>query len=229
MQEIEIKHRKPNINKLLAFGFVKDGDGYVYTCDMPEINMTATARIFENRLYTWIYDSFSGEEYVLHGVASATGTFVGAVKKNHQSFVDKIIEVCYNIDAFKEKQSRDIVEYIRRKYSDEPEYLWEDTPDNAIWRRTDNQKWYAAMLTVSKAKLGLNGDGVAEIINLKAPPETVQRLLTEDGILPAYHMNKKHWYTVVLDGALQESYIFELIDQSYAAVKVNKTKRRNQT
>ena len=38
-------------------------------------------------------------------------------------------------------------------YCDELEFLWQKFPDNAVWRRKDNKKWYGALLTVSKEKL----------------------------------------------------------------------------
>lgn len=217
MQEIEVKHRKLNIQKLLDFGFVLEGEGYAYKCDIPDIQMTAIVRIEENKFYTELRDMFSGEEYVLHRVLSAVGTFVGTVRERHQALVDRVIEECYVADLFKRRQSLSVIEYARRKYCHEPDYPFGD--ENAILRRQDTGKWYAALLNVARSSLGLQGEGREEVLNLKAPPETVQRLLHKDGILPAYHMNKKHWYTVILDGTVSDEELFELIDQSYRSVK----------
>ena len=127
--------------------------------------MTATIRFCDGKLYMKLTDSFGGDEYVLHGVPSATGAFVGKVRECTGRLLDNIIGKCYNKDAFEEFQSKKIIEYVSAKYGDELEYLWEDTPDNAIWRRQDNKKWYAALLTISRSKLGLQGDKKAEIIN----------------------------------------------------------------
>ena len=217
MQEIEAKQKKVNISKLLAFGFVTEGEGYVYRRDMSEIQMTAIVKIEDDRLYTELRDTFSGEEYVLHRVPSAVGTFVGNVRECHQALVDKVIEECYVTDVFKRRQSVTVIEYARQKYRHEPDYPFGD--DNAILRREDTGKWYAALLNVARASLGLSGEGREEVLNLKAPPDTVQQLLHRDGILPAYHMNKKHWYTVILDGTVSDEELFELIDQSYRSVK----------
>ena len=57
---------------------------------------------------------------------------------------------------------------------------------------------------MSRSKLGLQGDKKAEIINLKATPERVAELLAISGIFPAYHMNKKHWLTLCLDGSCDD-------------------------
>lgn len=217
MQEVEVKHRKLNIQKLLAFGFVLEEEGYVYKCDIPDIQMTVIVRIEENKLYTELRDTFSGEEYVLHRVSSAVGAFVGSVREYHQALVDKVIEECYVLDVFKRRQSMAVIEYARRKYHHEPDHPFGD--DNAILRREDTGKWYAALLNVARSSLGLQGEGREEVLNLKAPPDIVQQLLHKDGILPAYHMNKKHWYTVILDGTLGDEELFELIDESFKSVK----------
>lgn len=56
-------------------------------------------------------------------------------------------------------------------------------------------------------------------INLKCDPEKVVELREEyDEIIPGYHMNKKHWNTVDIRGTLKDSFIFEMIDDSYDLV-----------
>lgn len=58
-----------------------------------------------------------------------------------------------------------------------------------------------------------------ESINLKCDPERAIELREQySAIIPGYHMNKKHWNTVVLDGSLRESLICSLIDDSYLLV-----------
>ncbi|MFZ1289277.1 MAG: MmcQ/YjbR family DNA-binding protein [Melioribacteraceae bacterium] len=56
-------------------------------------------------------------------------------------------------------------------------------------------------------------------INIKCEPEDVINLIEEyDEIQPGYHMNKKYWVTVNLDGKLSDKFIFNLIDNSYDLV-----------
>ena len=56
-------------------------------------------------------------------------------------------------------------------------------------------------------------------INLKCDPERAIELREEyNGILPGYHMNKKHWNTVMTDGSVPDDLIKGLIDQSYFLV-----------
>ena len=53
------------------------------------------------------------------------------------------------------------------------------------------------------------------LANLKADPDTVRRLTEERGILPAWHMNKTHWITVVLRGPIDEERFIRLAERSF--------------
>lgn len=56
-------------------------------------------------------------------------------------------------------------------------------------------------------------------INLKCDPEKAIELReTYSAVLPGYHMSKIHWNTVLIDGTLPPSLIFEWIDHSYNLV-----------
>jgi len=58
-----------------------------------------------------------------------------------------------------------------------------------------------------------------ESVNLKCDPARATELREENaGILPGYHMNKKHWNTVLTDGSVSDAKIIELTDHSYALV-----------
>jgi predicted DNA-binding protein (MmcQ/YjbR family) len=56
-------------------------------------------------------------------------------------------------------------------------------------------------------------------INLKCDPDRAVELRDEyEAITPGYHMNKKHWNTIVLDGSVPSPLLRELIDLSYELV-----------
>lgn len=57
-------------------------------------------------------------------------------------------------------------------------------------------------------------------VNLKCDPERALELRDRyESILPGYHMNKRHWNTVVLDGSVPSELVRELVDHSYQLVK----------
>lgn len=61
-----------------------------------------------------------------------------------------------------------------------------------------------------------------ESINLKCDPELAEQLREQyDAVRPGYHMNKKHWNTIILDGSIGDTLVREWTDQSYQLV-VNK-------
>ena len=70
-------------------------------------------------------------------------------------------------------------------------------------------------------------DEVPLRVNLKCDPVRSINLREEHPkyILPGYHMNKKHWNTLVLDGSLQKTLIFELVDHSYNLILLGLTKK----
>jgi predicted DNA-binding protein (MmcQ/YjbR family) len=56
-------------------------------------------------------------------------------------------------------------------------------------------------------------------VNLKCDPERALELRDEyDAIKPGYHMNKKHWNTVTLDGSVPSKLVEEMVDQSLKLV-----------
>ena len=66
-------------------------------------------------------------------------------------------------------------------------------------------------------------------VNLKCDPERAIELREEfSDILPGYHMNKKHWNTLLLSGDLKLSLIKELIDHSYNLVVAGLTKKQKE-
>ncbi|MCH5321872.1 MAG: MmcQ/YjbR family DNA-binding protein, partial [Eubacterium sp.] len=54
-----------------------------------------------------------------------------------------------------------------------------------------------------------------DIMDVKCYPEMIGSLRKEKGILPAYHMNKEHWLTLLLDGSIEMDSVFELLNLSY--------------
>lgn len=82
-------------------------------------------------------------------------------------------------------------------------------------RRKDNKKWYGALLTVSRRKLGIDSDEIVEIIDLREEPDVLEKLIDNTRYYSGWHMNKKHWFTVVLDGSVLPDEIFRRLDKSY--------------
>ncbi len=102
----------------------------------------------------------------------------------------------------------------REQYGDEPRYLWADTPDACVLRHGEAGKWYAVVMRVPRARLGLEGEGAADIVNVKCAPVLAGSFLGRPGYLPAYHMNKEHWLSCLLDGSAPDGEIAMLLGLS---------------
>ena len=210
------ENKKPVYNKLSAFGFVKQESGFTYSVPVVDGQFCFTVCVnSDGKVITNLTDTDSGEAYTLHLVPGAVGAFVGRIRSECQDILRQIAEQCFETDIFKSPVTRLVLQYAEQKYADRPEFLWPKFSNNAVLRRQDCQKWYAAILTVSKQKLGLAGDETVEIIDLRGKPETIVTLIDRKKYFPGYHMNKKHWFTICLDGSVPVEDIFNHLDESY--------------
>ena len=115
--------------------------------------------------------------------------------------------------------------FIMETYNAEADYPWRKSPNHAVFRHCSNRKWFALIMDVTKNKLGLQGEGLLDVVNLKCDPILIGSLREEPGFLPAYHMSKDHWITVALDGSASDDKIKMLLDMSYQAT-APKVRRR---
>lgn len=114
--------------------------------------------------------------------------------------------------------SRDLIfSYVMEKYGTSPDYPWENTPDAAVLRKS-NKKWYGLIMRVKKCRVGLEGEDCVDILNVKCSPVVREILIREGKAVPAYHMNKRLWISVILD-RVSEQEVSGVLDESYDRVK----------
>ena len=121
-------------------------------------------------------------------------------------------------------KTEEIFEYVQKQYGTVPEYLWSKSPDSVVLRHK-NGKWYAVFMTVEKSKLGLEGNDLVDIMDVKCDPEMTSMIIQTYGFLPGYHMNKQHWITILLDGSVSEAKTLDFLDMSYQKLRNSITKR----
>ena len=201
--------------KLLAFGFEKKEEKYVYSRRLSTPPFEARIVVNENKITADVFDAETGDVYALVKVPEAVGAFVGKIREEFKTLLSDIRKQCCVVDVFKSLSARNIIRYVKNKYKDELEYLWPKFPKNAVFRRKDNGKWYAAILTVTKDKLGLPSNEMVEIIDLRGKTSEIEQLVNSREYFPGWHMNKKHWFTICLDGSVSTEEICRRIDESY--------------
>lgn len=116
--------------------------------------------------------------------------------------------------------------YMQDTYGTEAEYLWADEPGFAVFRHPASKKWYAIIMNVSADRLGLPGETTVDVMNVKCSTVMIGSLLSEQGFLPAYHMNKGHWISILLDDSIPDDQIFPLLELSYDSVAPRCRKNR---
>ncbi|MBD5096797.1 MAG: hypothetical protein HDT40_07330 [Lachnospiraceae bacterium] len=215
MFEDIFKRKKYNIEKMSAYGFIRKDGQSIYKTNIMDGAFILHVFVAENGdVDTDLIEIENGEPYVLYKT-NASGTFVGEIRAAVEAVLTDIANACYDSLVFKTKQAQMAIEYVREKYGDELEFLWTKFPDNAVWRRKDNQKWYGAILTVNGKKIGLNTDKIVEIIDLRMKAENRNDILSREHYYPGWHMNKKSWYTIVLDDCIPDEEIKLRITESY--------------
>ena len=217
MREINnfIKDKKIDFKKLEEFGFELIDNSYYYHTSLLKNQFKMSVKInLDNSIFTEIIDTETNEPYILYLIEKRSG-YSEKVYKTYSQILEKIQKECFEDEIFKANYTKEIVAYIKNKYRDELEFLWEKSPKNAVVRRKSSKKWYAVILTVSKRKLNLDSDEIIEVINLHNRVEEIEKLIDNKKYFPAYHMNKKHWCTICLDGTVELKEIYKLIDISY--------------
>ncbi len=118
----------------------------------------------------------------------------------------------------------ELEKYILETYNSEFDYPWLNNPNYEVFRHSNDKKWFALIMDVPKRRLGLIGNDVIDVVNLKCDPILIGNLQNEKGFFPAYHMNKEHWITVALDGSVSDEQIKMLVDMSFDLTSL---KRKN--
>lgn len=209
-----------NLEKLVPFGFKKESKGYIYKKNLLDGQFEMIVELnIAGEISTKVVDSLTQEPYMLHLIDSVCDSFVGSVRVEYEKILNEIAEKCFEKDVFKSDYAHKIIEFIKTKYFDELEFLWKKFPNNAIWRRKDSDKWYGVLLVLSKRKLGINSDEIIDIIDLRAEKSDIIMLVDNKSYFYGYHMNKKHWITIVLDGSIPLEEIYGIIDKSYELAK----------
>lgn len=109
----------------------------------------------------------------------------------------------------------DILKYADENYNTKSEHLWAKYPRYEVLRHGGNKKWYAVIMDIPRNTVGLDGEENIDILDVKCEPDMILLLSTQKGFCRAYHMNKKHWITIILDGTVADEEIYNLLDMSY--------------
>lgn len=119
---------------------------------------------------------------------------------------------------------QDFLAYCLETYGTAADYPFEDDLETAVLRHPDNRKWFAVVMRVSRRKFGSDSGDIIDVVNLKQPLEMLGTFGRDDGVYPAYHMNKLHWNSVLLPDA-DDGLLRFLVNASFEATKDKRKKK----
>lgn len=204
------KRLKVDARRLAPFGFARNGSVREYLEDVADGSLVCRITIDQSgNVRESVVDAATGDEYVQHRIAGASGKFVGKVRQEVMDLMARVARECFFKDVFKTAIAKDILRFAESQWGERPEFLWKRFPDYAVLRRKGTGKWYALIARLTADKIGGDKNTTIEIVNLRRT----------DGIegvrfLPAYHMNKKSWATIALDEAIAEDGLMPLLAAS---------------
>ena len=202
-----------NSKKAKEYGFVENQGVWTYSLTILQGDFLMIVTVEGGVLGFQVYDQETGDLYPQVHMESMRGTFVGSVREACLEVLYEVRKACFEVQEFICPQTKRIMALVQEKYGNQLEYLWEKSPDTAVLRHEDNQKWYAILMRIPWDRLDKGREGLVEAVNLKH--DQVADLLSQNGIYPAFHMNKRYWISVPLDDSLSDEEMLELIEKSW--------------
>ena len=199
--------------KAKEYGFVENQGVWTYSSTILQGDFLMMVTVEDGDLNFQVYDQETGDLYPQVHMESMRGTFVGSVREACLEELFDIRKACFEVQEFLCPQTKRIMALVQEKYGNQLEYLWEKSPDTAVLRHEDNQKWYAILMRIPWDRLDKGREGLVEAVNLKH--DQVADLLSQNGIYPAFHMNKRYWISLPLDDTLTDEMVLELFERSW--------------
>lgn len=119
-----------------------------------------------------------------------------------------------------------VLAYGQKTYGAKPDNPFPTAPTCSVLRHSDSGKLFALLMDVGRDRLGLDGEGRVDVLNLKCGSVVCGSLLMQPGYLPSYHMRLEGWITVLLDGTVPPEELYPLIDLSYTLTAGGKLRPR---
>ncbi len=216
MKIIDVEEYNFSKEQLLQFGFREEAEKLIYRKEILDNSFLIEIVFVNNQLMVEVYDIEFDEIYSLFSVDTAVGETV----QNIREHVEKLLSSILGLADESGKISSEIIDYCNNKYGENHVNPFKKHPDILAFVNKKN-KWYALLSDVEYNKLSKNTDITTKvkILNVKYPTDRILEIIDNKNIFPAYHMNKKHWCTICLDGTVELEKIYKKIDISYELAK----------
>ena len=216
MKIIDVEKYNLSKEQLKGFGFKEEAEKLIYRKEILDSSFLIEIVFINNQLLIEVYDLEFDETYSLFSVDSAVGETVQNIREHVENLLSSILGLADESG----KISSEIIDYCNNKYGENHVNPFKKHPDILAFVNEKN-KWYALMSNVEYNKLNKTSNIITKvkILNVKYPTDNISDIIDNQNIFPAYHMNKKHWISIVLDKNIKLEIIKELIHMSYSLVK----------
>jgi len=226
----------PDFAKLVKFGFVKNGSKYSFSGKFLNGDFTADVVVTSGGdVSASVFDVQSGERYLPLRAKSRQSAFVNEVRESYRAFLREIKNACFVPQPFLTDQANRIAREAEKLFGDKIDFPFSTAPDYGVFRNPENRKWYGIIMNIPKNKIEKQGraasfaaeEAIVEVINVKIDPEKSIELKKRRGFYNAYHMSKKNWITIALDGSVSDGLIVDLLKKSRALVSPRPCRARS--
>lgn len=197
---------------LILYGFSFVNKTYVLAKDLSDTDFYTKIEISNQKISVAVFEKVTDEKYILFDVASANGSFVSELRNSVCCLMDDIFKNCFDSTDVKSKY----IDFISKQFAVTGENPWKD---EATVFRCANKKWFALLMQVPFEKFGYSSSEKVWCVNLKVDSEKIENLIDNKTVFPAYHMNKKHWITVLLTSVTDYEKICSLTKRSFELVE----------
>ena len=227
----------PDLEKLKAYGFRQEADGSLkYEKLLREETFRAELTVNPaGAVRGQLIDLEFGDEFYQIHSDNQRGAFVAEICEEYGELLEEIAEAGFIPQPFILPQSNRIARWVLAEFGEKPVFPFKKIEGAGVFENPDNGKWYGLIMEVDRNKLkkpetlsGGKARGssqntgstedmpkhMTEAMNVKVRPETVPELTKREGIYECYHMNKKHWVTVVLEDEVPDEDIMSLLRES---------------
>lgn len=204
--------------QLIAYGFSREKGGYAFSKVFYD-GFRAELFVSDGGTISGkVYDPEFSEEYVVFRMTGAEGAFVCGIKEAYLSLLSDICEKTTCERPYVSDQANEISEAFFIRFGAHPEFLWTKFPHYGVYRNAKTRKWFAIVMNLNARKVAEDAEarglfGEIEVVNFNLGDRVAEFIAK--GALPSYHMSKKNWVTVPLNGALSNDLVLEMAEISY--------------
>lgn len=197
-----------SLEKLKDYGF---DSNFVYSFSLVN-SFCCIMKYQNNQFFVQVLDQ-EGEEYLPFSIANFTGKIVSLLREEIDTKIEDIVTYSKIKNALKEK----ILTYVYDAYGVVPKFPFSKDKVSMTLKNYKN-KWFGLIMKVKFSVIGGFSDAYVDILNVKCDSDKIKLLIDNKIYFKAYHMNKKHWITILLTNQTSFVEVKDLLDASYALV-----------